>query len=100
MELKRYPEAIQDFTTAMCIHPEDEEWKALLLHGRGIAHRENKSPDQAHQDFEAALRCNFTKEGLREAIEADLNPKKAPPAGIISTFWGSAMSKWNGGSKK
>lgn len=73
MNLKRYPEAIEDLTTAMDINPADEEWKAELLYCRGIAHRENKTPNLARQDWEAALKCTFKKKGLRESIEGGLN---------------------------
>jgi hypothetical protein len=100
MGLKRYPEAIQDYSAAMCINLQDEEWKAQLLYYRGIAHVENKNPVGARIDWEAALKGTFTKVGLREQIEAELNPKTAPPTGKVYAVWGWAMSKWNGGSKK
>jgi tetratricopeptide (TPR) repeat protein len=87
--LKKYPEAIEDLTTAIDINPADEEWKAELLYIRGVAQRENKNPDLARQNWEAALKCNFKKEGLRESIEGQLYPKKAQSVGTISALLGS-----------
>ncbi len=87
--LKKYPEAISDITTAM--DTTDEEWKAELLYIRGVAHRENNNLSMARQDWEAALRCTFKKEVLRENIEAALNSKTDQPADIIDTIWGSVV---------
>lgn len=87
--LKKYPEAIADITAAINSNSASEEWKAELLYIRGVAHRENNHPDMARQDWEAALKCTFTKEGLRENIEAALNPKTEQPVDIIDTIWGS-----------
>ncbi len=91
--LKKYPEAIEDLTTAMDINLADEEWRAELLYCRGVAHRENKNLDEARQDWEAALKCTFKKEGLRESIESELNPKKAQSVGTISALLGGVASK-------
>lgn len=77
VKLKRYQEAIQDFTTAMDINPADEGWKAQLLYSRGVAHRENKNPVQACRDWQAALRCIFTDQRLRVIINVELNKQSA-----------------------
>jgi tetratricopeptide (TPR) repeat protein len=100
IELNRYPEAIEDFTKALEMHPDDENYTAHLLHERGGAHRTNNHPDLARQDFEAALKCNITKEGLREALEAELNPKLEPQPAKNLTFLGWVGSKLPGGPKK
>ena len=93
MRLKKYLEAIQDLTTAMIINPSDEEWKAELLYIRGVAYRENNNPYMACQDWEAALKCTFTKEGLREKIEAALNQKTDQPVDTIDTIWDQVAFK-------
>jgi tetratricopeptide (TPR) repeat protein len=98
--LKRYAEAIEDFTTAMGINPADEEWKAELLYGRGVAHRESKKPDLARLDWEKALKCTFKKKGLRESIEGELNPKTTQSLGSISDVWGSVASNLPSRSQK
>jgi len=62
--LKKYPEAIQDISAALC-HSIDEKWKAELLYLRAVAYQKNENLDLARQDWETALKCNFTKESLR-----------------------------------
>lgn len=93
VRLKKYPEAIADLTTATIINPWDEEWKAELLYIRGVAHRENNNSVGARQDWEAALKCTFTKEGLRENIEAALNQKSDRPVDTFDAIWGSIAFK-------
>ncbi len=99
-KLKRLPEAIKDFTATIAMNSDDEDRKAALLLERARTHRENKRPDLAVQDFEAALRCKITKEGLREALEAELNPKTASPASKLSVFLGWLTTKFPGSQKK